>query len=839
MQADVAGDFGPRRLIPDVRPSALTAARRGRQTGREVSRVLELFALDVRHAARSMWRDRGFSLSAIATLTLGVGAVTALAAVAAGVLLTPLPYHAPDRLVAVLHGQSVTGPVSPADFDDIRSSARSFSGIAAAQSWGANLTADGRTERIPALQVSGRLFQLLGVGAAAGRTISEADVAADARVVVIAHGLWQRRFGGDPSLIGRMVTINGEAWQVVGVMPPAFHFAPFWQTRAQVWVPLSLTGRAGDREGRSLRVFARLAEGVSLDQARAEISAINARLAAAWPASNTGLTMGVATLTAKAQGAVRPLVLAVFGLAAGLLLVAAVNLAMLALARATQRQTEWSIRAALGASHARLLAEAAIEGLLIALAGAAGGALLALTGTRLLLRLVPADSLPPHAAVSVSAPVVIFAAAVALAASLVATLAPAASIARRLSPALGPVRAPVGGPGAGRARRLLVGAEVALAFALAAAALLFARTLSHLERIDPGFEADGVVALSVSLDGAGVESAEARTAFFTSLVTRVAASPGVASASAINHLPIAGDLWQLAYAVAGRPEAPPGEAPRAAYRVVLPGYFRTMKLPLLSGRDFTEVDREAAVPVAIVNRTLAERQWPGRSAIGQRLRFEDRMLTVIGVAADAAQSTLVDPVGDELYLPLAQRPLGSATRSPMTLVARTRGDVPVLGAMRVAVWNGDARAAAYDGLAMHDVLVDELWRQRLGARVGGLFALAAVLLAALGIAGVVGYTVAQRWREFGVRLALGATRRHVVALALVEAAIPLAAGLAAGLGLALAQGRLISGLLAGVHPEDPLTLLFTAALITGVGLLAAWRPASRASRVDPASALRT
>ncbi len=783
-------------------------------------------------------RDRAFSSAAIATLALGVGAITALSAIVAGVLLAPLPYKDPDRLVAVLHGASVSSPVSPADFLDLRQSARSFTGMAAAQSWGANLAADGRTERVAALQVSGTLFEVLGTPPHLGRTIAEADVASDSRVVVLAHRLWTRRFGADPAVVGRSVQINGEGYQVIGVMPPAFRFAPFWQTRAEAWVPLSLTSRATDREGRSLRVFARLRDGVTIEAARAEVQAVNARLAADWPASNTGLTLGVEPLSDKATGPVRRLLLAIFGLAAGLLVAAVVNFAMLVLARTTGRQTEWAIRAALGASRRRLLAGPVVEGLLVALGGAVGGFLCAVSGTRVLARMLPPDSLPPHAVIAVPPAALVGAIALSSIAALAATVFTAWTAARQAGDtAIRPARTATASRALSRARRTLVGVEVALAFALAATALLFGRTVSTLEHIDPGFDAEGLTAVSVSLDGAGVSTAEARTAFFTGVVARVAALPGVVSVSAINHLPLAGDLWTLGYAVEGRPPARPGEQPGAAYRVILPGYFKTMGQRIVAGRDFIAADRQGSLPVVIVNRRLADRQWP-QGALGQRLIFEGASLTVIGVAADVAQSTLVDPVDDEMYVPLAQRPLGSATRSPMTLVVRTAREASVLSSMTSAVWAVNRSAAVYDGTTMQDVMAGEIWRERLSASIGGIFAGVALLLAAVGITGIVRYAVTARWREFGVRVALGATRTHVIWLALADAVLPLAFGLGAGLVALLAATRLIETLLVGVSPRDPVTLGGAALVLIVVALLAAWRPAARAARVDPAMALR-
>jgi predicted permease len=789
-------------------------------------------------ALRALRHDPLHAAAAAATLALGVGAIAALGAVADGVLLQPLPYHQPHRLVAVLHGPSVSAPMSPADYRDYRRLAGSFTNLAAAQAWGANLSADGRTERIPALQVTGTLFELLGRSPLLGRTITEADERGEARVAVLAHRLWARRFGGDVSIVGRSLLINGEAHTVIGVMPPDFRFAPFWQTRAEVWVPLSLTARVSDRDGRSLRVFGRLRDGVDLATARAELATINDRLARDWPESNHGLTTGAVTLDEKAVAGIRPLVIAVSALGVGLLLIAAVNLAMLAVARATARRTEYAIREALGAPRGRVAEVALAEASLIGIAGTAGALGLAFGGTRLLVALLPPDSLPPHAQIGLSGSIVAIAVVIAAVILGAASLLPLRWARSAPAVALSGTRGAVGDRSATRLRGVLVGAEVMLAFVLAASALLLARTVVHLQRVDLGFSPAGVQAISVSLDGAVATTPEARTAFFDTLVERVAALPGVAAASAINHLPLAGDLWLLGFEVEGVPTPRPGDEPRAAYRVVMPRYFATMRQPVLRGRAFDDSDRASTLPVVVVNARLAARHWPGGDAVGRRLRLGDDWLTVVGVVGDVPQATLVDPIEDEVYLPLAQRQIRAAARMPMTLVVRTGGDIAIHSTVRDAVWRLDRQAAVYDGLTIDEVLAAETWRERLGATTSGVFACVALILAAVGVSSVVAYAVSRRWREFGVRLALGAQSRHVVALAVGEAAVPVVAGLGAGVALVLAASRALSAVLVGITATDPLAIGLAATVLLAVTLAAAWRPARRATRVDPGIALR-
>ena len=800
---------------------------------------------ELRHAARALARQPAFAIAVVVAIALGVAATTTLFAVVAGVLLRPLPYHAPDRLVTVLHGPSVNGPLSPADYVDLRREAKSFRAMGAGQAWGANLLVDGRSERLAAMQVSGSLFGVLGVPAAHGRVLTEADEAASARVAVISDALWMRRFGGSPAAIGRAVILNGEAHTIVGVMPPGFRFAPFWQTKAELWVPLTLAGRLTDRSARSLRVFARLRDHVTLDSARAEVAVINQRLTRDWPDTNTGLTTGVAMLTDKAVGPVRPMLLAVFGMAAGLLLIGCVNVATLVLARVASRQNETAIRLALGASRGRLLASYVSEAMLVGLAGAAAGIALAAAGTAALRLVLPLDSLPPHAVIELSPLVLLFAVSAALVTALLASVLPAW---RQSGAAPGDVtrestRALIGARGGSRTRATLVAAEVALTFVLATAAALLGRTLINLQQVDPGFNPDGLVAMSVTLDvepGRG----DARAAFFTQLASRLAATPRLTSVSAINHLPLAGDLWRLTYAIEGRPPAAPGQRDRAAFRIVLPGYFRTMEQGLMAGRDFSSSDTDRSVPVAVINATMARRQWPGTSAVGARLRFETpdegpKDVTVVGVVTDARQQDLTEALIDEIYLPLAQRPTPAATQASMTVVARMADTaVPVFAAVRDQVRQMDRRAAAYDAITLDDVVASELWRERLTAHLVSTFAVIALVLAAIGVEGVVRYAVSRRTREFGVRMALGATARQVAVLAVGEAASPVIAGTLAGLCLALATGRLIGGLLHGVVPYDLLTLGLVMVSLVMVGAVAAWRPAARAAAVDPNVALR-
>ena len=805
-----------------------------------------LFA-DVRHAARGLRHAPGFAVSTVLALTLGVGATTALFGVLWAVLIRPLPYHAPDRLVTILHGPTASAPVSPADYLDLRRHAHTVTDIAAAQAWGASLFADGRAERIPALQVSGTLFRVLGVTPSLGRAITEDDTAAgQGHVAVISNGLWRRAFDSDPNVIGRPVRLNGEPFTVVGVMPPTFRFAPFWQTQAELWVPLVLDARRMDRDGRSLRLFARLKDGVSLAQAQAEFTVLTTQLARDYPDTDERLTTGVTALSEKASGPLRPVVLAIFGLAGAVLLIACANVATLTLARVISRGRELGVRAALGAGRGQLARLLLCEGAIVGTLGALSGTALAWASLGALRRFLPPAALPPHADLSMSTPALAFGLIVALCSGLVATLLPLLHIGERaLAEAVRDGRAPTGSPASRRTRATLVGIEVALAVVLLVAAGLLGRTLLALRQVDPGFNPRGAVALSVSLEGASEESTRNVPRFFTDVVSVLATLPGATAAGAINHLPLAGDLWSLSYVIDGQPAPRPGDEPHAAYRVITPGYFRAMAQAVLSGRDFDRRDDEAGAPVAIVNATLAHRWWPHGSAVGQRVAFNsqhagDPPRTIVAVVSDVLQAGLTTTPMDEIYLPLAQRSETDPGHAAMTLVVRGGGDAPValLPQVRDVVRRADAQAAVYDALTLDEVMDREVWRERLASNLTAAFAVVALLLAALGIQGIVSHAVSSRVREFGVRLALGATPASLPRLAMREALLPVLVGLGGGVVLAVAAGRLMTSLLVSVGAGDPLVFTAMVTTLAIASAVAAWRPAARIARLDPSAALR-
>ena len=807
---------------------------------------METLIRDVRYGVRVLVREPGFTLLAVLALALGIGATTAVLTVVDSVLLRPLPYKDPERLVVTLRDPTASGPVSPADYFDYRRDARSFERLSAAQAWGAALAGGERPERIAGLKVSADLFDLLGVPAIVGRTFARGeDEPGHDQVVVLGHGLWQRRFGGDRSIVGRTVQLDGRPYVVVGVMPASFRFAPFWQTRAEMWVPLNLAARLNDRAGSSLRVFGRLRDGVTVTEAQAEMRAIGARLARAYPETNTGVSLTVRPLLDKVVSGIRPTLLALLAMVTFVLLIACANVANTLLARASGRQKEIALRTAIGASRARVIRQLLTESLLLAGAGAIAGLALALLGVQWLLGVLPPGSLPRQQDVSFDVRVFMAASLITIVAGIAAGLAPALQLLKPgvLAAVQDGGRGSTDGTGRKRVRGVLVAVEMTLALVLLAGAGLMGRTMLNLAAVDPGFRVDHVAVATVSLAGTPHAEPAARQAMFLRLRARLAATPGVTSVSAINHLPLSGDLWNLGYRVEGRPAPAAGQGLSAAYRVVQPGYFATIGLPLLNGRDFSDNDRAAAAPSAIVNRAMADRQWPGENPIGRRIYLPgvsevQSAITIVGVAANARQSDWTGAPDDEVYLAYAQR-VTEFGLNTMTFVLKTGVDPETVAAAvprEVALL--DRGVTVSDSTTMRAVVAAELWRERLTAGLTGIFALVALGLAAIGLYAVVAYSVARRTREFGVRLALGATGPHVQRLALSEGLRPVVLGAIAGLSLTLATSHLIRTQLFGVSAIDPLAVGGAALALLAVAVVAAWLPARRASRLDPITALR-
>ncbi|MEO8658875.1 MAG: ABC transporter permease [Bryobacteraceae bacterium] len=780
---------------------------------------------ELRYAIRSLGKSPLYSLLAILALALGIGANSSVFSVFYSVILKPLDFPHSDRIVVALHaGQS---PVSPADFLDWRKDTRSYDRVAAAQAWGATLTGDGHPEILHGMQVTGDLFPLLGVNPLLGRAIAPADETN--HILVLSHALWQRRFASDPSVIGRRVTVNNEPYVITAVMPPSFRFAPFWVKDAELWAPLNLTPRLNDRDGRSLRVFGRLRDGVTIAAAQAELGVIAKRLAAAYPATNTDVPAPlVLPLQEKAIGNVRPTVIVLLGTVAFVMLMACANVANLLLARQSARERETAVHLALGAAPRRLIWRSLLESTLLASIGGAAGLLLAKASLALLIHSLPEGSLPRQSEVALDATAVLFTLSLSLLTGILCGLAPARFVRRTaLATALhGGSRGATTGTSQKRTRQFLVTAEVALAVILLAGAGLMIRSFSRLRAVDPGFNPRHLVTFTVAPGGR-----DPRLDFYARLQRDLESIPGVQSASLINHLPINGDMWTLGLRIAGRPQPAPGHEEGAVYRVIRPRYFATMSIPLRQGRDFTDLDK---APVAIVNQSLARRHWPADDPIGKQIAIagESQWRTIVGVTADVKQEEWTARPMDEVYVPQDQAPLPA---SEMTVVARTSSTAALTDRVRAL----DPNVPTSRPQPMEQIISEQLWQNRLSTSLLATFAAIALILAAVGLYGVLSYSVTRQLREFGIRMALGATPANVLTTVLTQAMSTVLAGLLIGVAGSLALSRLIAALLYETSITDPITFTAVPALLVTVALAACYLPARRATSIDPAISLRS
>jgi predicted permease len=814
--------------------------------------LLDTTAQDLRYAARTLIRRPGFAIVAVTALALGIGATTAIFSVVNAVLLRPLPYADPDRLVVLLH--DARNPVAPANYLDWKRQNTVFASVGAAEHWAGNVSGD-VPERVQGLRVTSDVLAMTGIRPLMGRLLRpEDDAPSGERPIVLSWGYWQRRFAGRPDVLDQRIIIDGASYAVVGVMPRGFDFPMFWATGVQMWAPLPLGERATSRRGSSLRVFARLRPGVTLEAARAQMATIAANLEKAFPGSNRDVT--VTPLTTKVVGDVRTALLILLGAVGFVLLIACANVAHMLLARATARQREMTVRLALGASRARLLRQMLTESVVLALAGGAVGVALARVGLQVLVALA-GDSIPRADGIALDPRVLAFSALVSLATGVAFGLLPAVRVSRgEMAEALRDgARGSTEGGQRSRLRWILVGSEFALALMLLAGAGLAIRSFLALRAIDPGFDARGVLTAVISLKGTAEEPAGRRVAFYQSALERVRQLPSVESASLINHVPIAGDVWGFTFRVEGQPKPREEDTPTATYRVVFPGYFRTMRLPILQGRDVAESDRLGSTPVVLVNDFFAKRHWPNEAAVGKRITLDPSAddpvwVTVVGVVKNAVRSDWASPPEEEMFLPYLQTrqylESDGGHVAYMTLVARascasaTRcAPAALVPPVREAIGALDRAVPVTEVQAMDDVVAGATAGPRFTLVLLATFATVALVLAAVGIYGVISYAVSRRTHEIGVRVALGATPAAVVRLIIGQGMGVVAVGVVAGLAGALVVTRLMTTVLYGVRVTDPLTYIGVAALLTGVALLASYIPARRATRIDPLVAMRS
>jgi predicted permease len=806
---------------------------------------LETMWQDWRFGVRTLVRSPGFAAVAILTLALGTGATSAIFSFVYAVVLRPLPYHEPDRLLSVVeHRNGADMGLSVPDYLDWRAAATSFEQLAASAAITANLTGRGEPERVNAVRVSANYFDALGVPPAHGRTFRWSDEPHGAlRVAVLGDGLWRHRFAADPGLVGQAIAINGEAHVVIGIMPPQLSLR---STSAQLWVPLHFTPRElGSPGARFLSSTGRLRPGITAAQAQAELAEIARRIEKVRPNSNTNVTARVRNLHEVVVSQVRDGAFILLTAVSFVLLIACANVANLLLARATRRQAEMSVRAALGASRSRIARQLLIESAVIGLAGAVAGLALAYGMTEILKNVLPAD-IPRLQQTRVDAVVLGFTLAVSLVASLLFGVAPALRASRPdLQQAL---RDESRSSGGFRRRRLssgLVATEIALALVLLVAAGLLLRSFVRLQRVELGFDPAKLMTARMNLPEARYGRAPEIAAFYQELATNLGQQPGVTAAAVASSVPLAGSGVSISMTIEGRPQpARTEDTPNVFSRFVSADYFRALGVRVARGRDFSIADRVNTPAVAIVNETTAKRYWPEQNPIGQRFRLDDDReapVEVVGVVADVRHFGLVRAPQPEVFMPLPQTTLmhWQWMQRSMIAIARTSGEPePAAGAIRQAVRMLDDQLPLYNLRSMQQLRDQATGDERVGLALVGTFATIALVLAAIGVYGVMAVMVAGRSREIGIRLALGARPRDVRWMILRDGAALTAVGVVIGTIAAFALTRTMAAMLFETPTTDPATMAAVAAVIAVAAMLACWVPARRSTRVDPVIALR-
>lgn len=809
---------------------------------------MEILWQDLKYGVRMLVKSPGFTAVAVIALALGIGANTAIFSVVNAVLIRALPFRSPDQLVMVWEhnrprnrNQNV---ISPANYLDWRDQNSVFEQMALVFDYRTNLTGVEDPEELPSQVVEANFFDLLGVDPSLGRGfLPEEGVDGRDNVVVLGQSLWKRRFGGDPQIIGKTIKLNGRDSTVVGIAPPGFQFliksGSLTGAQAELWMPLTFSPNARVRRGRFMSAVARLKPGVSLADAQAEMDGIAANLEKQYVDFNTGWGVNLVPLRTQLVGAIRPALLVLLGAVAFVLLIACANVANLLLARAATRQREIAIRTALGAGRWRVVRQLLTEATVLAALGGAFGLLLAMWGVDLLLALTPTDLLGLRD-VGVDYRVLGFTLGVSVLTGVLFGLAPALEASRpNLNESL-----KEGGRGAVTSRRSLrlrdvfVVVEIALALVLLIGSGLMIRSFARLQSVDPGFNAKNLLTARVMLPRLKYGEDPQRKAFFKQLTERVQALPGVRSVGAVSYLPIAGLGAATTFEIEGRPPLPPGQQLGGDVRVVDGGYFHTMGIPLLRGRTFSERELNDESHVVIINETMALEQFPGEDPIGKRvtiyMKEQNGPSEIIGVVRDARYAGL-----DTAVRPMTYWPYPELAYSGMTLVVRTEGEpLATADALRSEVLAIDKDQPVADVRTMESWVSDSVSRTRFSAMLLGVFAGVALLLAAVGIFGVMSYAVSERTHEIGVRMALGARTTDVLALVVKKGMVLTLVGLGVGLGAAFVLTRVMETLLFGISATDPLTFAVIAVLLACVALVACYLPARRAAKVDPMIALR-
>jgi len=791
---------------------------------------------DLRYGVRMLLRKPGFTLIAVATLALGIGANTAIFSVVNAVLLRPFPYPHAERLVTMRSNQSLP------DLVDIQAQSKSFEEAGGVVMQAQDFTGGAEPVQVQAGLCTAGLFNVLGAQPITGRTISpEEDVYGGERVVVLSYGFWQRQFGGDPGIVGRTIPLSGNNFTVIGVLPPTFD-AP--RESPEVFVSLRVVNplAAKARGVHFLRTYWRLKPGVTLEQAQAELTSIDLQLEKQYPAENKGRRTRLMTLQERVAGDTRPALLILFGAVGLVLLIACANFANLLLARATSREREIVIRAALGAGRGRLIRQLLTESVMLSVLGGACGLVLALWGIDVLQTLKPAN-LPRLSAISIDAKVLFFTLALSVLTGLLFGLVPALNASRlNVNEALKEGgRSSTAGVSRHRFSNLLVVSELALALVLLIGAGLLIKGFWRLRNVEPGFAADHLLTMRIELPEARYKEIPRQTQFRERALDAINVLPRV-EAAMVSEIPLNNDALFHNFVIEGRPPLSPGDEPELFSRTVAGDYFRVMRIPLLKGRDFTKQDREGAPLVGVINDAMAREYFPNGDAIGSRVRWarqegEPQWFTIVGVVGDVKHFGLEQPEMPAIYTPYAQ--LTQPWKRWMSVVVRSDGDPATIANMvKGQIWTVDKELPVTKVRTMTEVMASSVAGQRFMMLLLGIFAAVALILASVGIYGLMSYSITERTHEIGIRMALGAQARDVLRMIVGQGLKLILSGVALGLVGAFALTRIMASLLFGVSAVDPLTFLTVSAVLAVVALLACYIPARRATKVDPMIALR-
>jgi predicted permease len=795
---------------------------------------------DLRYAARNLWQRPGFTVVALITLALGIGANTAIFSVVNGVLLQPLPFPDSDRLVSLREVNLVKQPdaqIAPGNFLEWQRQNTVFAQLETYRTVSYNLSGDGNPERLLGARVSYGMFKLLGVQPVVGRYfLPEEDQPGREKVVLISNGLWQRRFGANPSVVGKTLRLSGENFTVIGVLPREFRLPD--QRERELWTPIAFKDTEQSlRQARYVDAIARLKPGVTIAQAQTEMNAIAGRLANQYPDTNTGWDVKLKPVLESVVGDIKSTLWLLFGAVGFVLLITCANLTNVLLARAFVRQKEIAIRAALGASRWRILRQLTTESLLLALLGGIAGWPLAVWGLHAVLALAPPD-LPRITTVAIDLRALLFALGITLLTGLIFGLVPAVQLSK---PAPQDTLKDAGCQGNSGAYHnhignLLIVSEVALALVLLIGGGLLSRSLWQLQRVDPGFDYRNALAVTIQLPEKKYAEADRINLFSQELLQQISSLPGVQATSVARILPFIHDLPTGIY-FEGRPHAADNQLPQTNYSAVSPNYFKAMGIPLLAGRTFTDRDTQDNPRVALISETLAKRFFPNENPLGKRLNVEtgpEAFREIVGVVGDVKQNGLARETRPHTYEPFAQAP-----NQFLTLIVRTTSDPQAfVPAIRSKVSEIDNELPVQSVRTLESMIANSLRQQRFIALVLSIFACVALFLAAAGLYGVISYSVTQRTRELGIRVALGAQISSVMRLVLRQAMTFVLIGEAVGLIASFALSRLLSGFLFGIKPTDALTFAAVTLVLTGVALMACYVPARRATKVDPLVAIR-